>query len=216
MALNDLTRQLMLAVARDNDLNAAKKIIQIMCENEKSASNKRFCQNIQNYLHTSSLNIMEVPADLTGMLIMEDVSVSFQPARYWVSERELQLSESLISLHEASDILRQAGVNFRNAALLYGLPGTGKTEFGRYLAWKMNKPFAYLKFSSLIDSYLGKTAKNLTKVFDYIEKTKCVFMLDELDAISEQRGSAGEGTGKKMDRVVITLIQCLDKLSSVN
>ncbi len=39
----------------------------------------------------------------------------------------------------------------------------------------------YINFSYLIDSYLGKTAQNLRKVFDYCKGQKCVLMLDEVD-----------------------------------
>ena len=59
------------------------------------------------------------------------------------------------------------GIPYTNSTLLYGVPGTGKTEFARYVAFKLGLPYAYLNFSCLIDSYLGKTAKNLNQVFDY-------------------------------------------------
>ena len=50
---------------------------------------------------------------------------------------------------------------------IYGEPGTGKTEFAKYVAFKLGVPYAYLNFSYLIESYMGKTAQNLQKVFDF-------------------------------------------------
>ena len=98
--------------------------------------------------------------------------------------------------------------------MLYGEPGCGKTMLGRYIAYKAELPFLYLNFSSLISSYLGKTGENLQKVFDYIKDNRCVLMLDELDAIGLERGQKAE-VGE-MNRIVINLMQCLDRLDTNN
>ncbi|MRY42773.1 AAA family ATPase, partial [Parabacteroides distasonis] len=80
-----------------------------------------------------------------------------------------------------------------------------------YIAYKLNMPFAYLNFSNLITSLLGKTGENIQKVFDYISTMKCVFMLDEVDAIGLERGKDSTG---ELSRVVINLMQALDKFEN--
>ena len=72
----------------------------------------------------------------------------------------------------------------------------------------------YLNFSNLISSYLGKTGENLQKVFDYIKTNNCVLMLDEIDAIGLERGQTKE-VGE-MSRIVINLMQCLDRADMNN
>ena len=76
----------------------------------------------------------------------------------------------------------------------------------------MGVPFAYLNFSQTVDSYLGNTQKNISRVFDYIKQQKCVFMLDEIDAIGMRRQDNKE-IGE-MSRVVISLMQNLDTLTN--
>ena len=102
-------------------------------------------------------------------------------------------------------------VYFSNSYLLSGESGTGKTTFGRYIAHSLDLPFAYLNFNQCINSLLGSTAKNLEKVFNYISKQRCVFMIDEIDAIGLRRGKEDLG---EMARIVISLMQCIDKLST--
>lgn len=95
--------------------------------------------------------------------------------------------------------------------MLYGETGTGKTTFGKYVAYKLGLPFAYLNFSQCITSLLGGTSKNIDKVFEYVSKQKCVLMLDEIDAIGIKRGKEDLG---EMSRVVISLMQSFDLLDN--
>ena len=97
--------------------------------------------------------------------------------------------------------------------LLEDVPGTGKTMFGRYIAFKKKLPFCYLNFSRVVDSYLGATSRNITKVFSFAATNPCVFLLDEVDAISCNRAQGmGGGADKEIGRVTITLMQEFDKL----
>ena len=107
--------------------------------------------------------------------------------------------------------LSMMGIKYLNTTLLYGESGTGKTTFGKYVAYKLDLPFAYLNFSHCISSLLGETSKNIEKVFDYVSKQKCVFMIDEMDAIGIKRGKEDLG---EMARVTIGLMQSLDLLQN--
>lgn len=93
--------------------------------------------------------------------------------------------------------------------------GTGKTQFGRYLAYTMGVLFCYFNLSRMVDSLMGGTSKNLNKVFNYIKGTPCVFMIDELDAISSNRArSDSTSASGEMNHTTISLMQNLDQLSS--
>lgn len=85
-----------------------------------------------------------------------------------------------------------------------------KTELARYIAYKADLPFVYLKFSGLISSALGKTQQNIGHVFDYARRSPCVLCLDEIDAIGMSRG--GKDDVAEMSRVTIALMQELDRL----
>ena len=209
--MNDLERRLIESVCR-NDLQSAKKIVKIILEQDKTQKNRMFVNRYLTMLNNSAMNLMELPADLKNLLIMEDVSVSFNENRYYLSNRESKVVEKILKLNKASQRLAEIGVNYINSTILYGESGTGKTTFGRYVAYKMGVPFAYLNFSRVVDSYLGSTQKNISKVFDHVKQQKCVFMIDEIDAIGMRRQDSKE-VGE-MSRIVISLMQNLDTLTS--
>lgn len=209
--MNDLDRKLIETVCR-NDLQSAKKIVKIILEQDKTQKNRMFVSRYLTMLNNSAMNLMELPADLKNLLIMEDVSVSFNENRYYLSNRESKVVEKILKLNKASQRLAEIGVNYINSTILYGESGTGKTTLGRYMAYKMGIPFAYLNFSRVVDSYLGSTQKNISKVFDHVKQQKCVFMIDEIDAIGMRRRDSKE-VGE-MSRIVISLMQNLDTLTS--
>lgn len=209
--MNDLDRRLIESVCR-NDLQSAKKIVKIILEQDKTQKNRMFVNRYLTMLNNSAMNLMELPADLKNLLIMEDVSVSFNENRYYLSNRESKVVEKILKLNKASQRLAEIGVNYINSTILYGESGTGKTTLGRYMAYKMGIPFAYLNFSRVVDSYLGSTQKNISKVFDHVKQQKCVFMIDEIDAIGMRRQDSKE-VGE-MSRIVISLMQNLDTLTS--
>ena len=208
--MNDLDRRLIVAVCQ-NDLQSAKKIVKIILEQDKTQKNRMFVNRYLTMLNNSAMNLMELPNDLKNLLIMEDVSVSFSENRYYLSNREGEVVKKILKLNKASQRLAEIGVNYINSTILYGESGTGKTTFGRYIAYKMGIPFAYLNFSRVVDSYLGSTQKNISKVFDHVKQQKCVFMIDEIDAIGMRRRDSKE-VGE-MSRIVISLMQNLDTLT---
>lgn len=209
--MNDLDRRLIEAVCK-NDIQAAKKIVRVVLEQDKTQKNRQFVNRHLMMLNNSAANLMELPADIKNLIIMEDVSVSFNERRYYLSAREQEISNRIFKMNGAATKLAEIGVNYVNSTILYGESGTGKTTFGRYLAYKMGVPFAYLNFSRVVDSYLGSTQKNISKVFDYVKQQRCVFMIDEIDAIGMRRKDSKE-VGE-MSRIVISLMQNLDMLTS--
>lgn len=158
--------------------------------------------------------MIELPYDLKGLLSVEDVSISFQEGRYYLSERENKIYEHIVRMKKVNERLMEMGIPYINSTLLHGESGTGKTTFGKYVAYKTGLPFCYMNFSHLVDSYMGGTSKNINKAFSYAISNPCVFMLDEIDCISIRRSdtSSSSGTGGEMARVTITLMQEFDKL----
>ncbi len=209
MALNEDVKSLIRCVA-DNDFQQARRFAGIIVNNEKASCNQYFCKSIKNKLETKH-NFIELPCDMKGILKMEDVSNTFNENRYYLTEKEKQLFNQIDATNNTNKKLTEMGIKYLNATLLYGESGTGKTTFGKYVAYKLGLPFAYLNFSQCISSYLGSTSKNIEKVFDYVSKQKCVLMLDEVDAIGIKRGKEDLG---EMARIVIGLMQSFDLLEN--
>lgn len=212
--MNNNLRILMTFIAH-NQSDQARAFVKKYCETNEVKSDCGYCNMLLTQLRRSGGYMLELPPDVQNLLFKEDVSGTFIPERYYVSKREADLTERILRKNRSAQRLGNAGINYLNATLLYGESGTGKTQFGRYLAYTMGVPFLYFNLSRTIDSYMGGTSKNLNKVFNYIKGTPCVFMIDELDAVSTNRANSdGTGAGGEMNRTTVSLMQNLDQLSS--
>lgn len=214
MGLTDNQKRLIQAVSQ-NDIQSAKKCAIACVTEDTTAKNKWFCNKYKQILESSGSNMMELPYDLKNILCMEDVLNSFKENRYYLSGREKTVFENIVRMKKVNERLMEMGISYLNSTLLYGESGTGKTTFGRYVAYKMGMPFCYLNFSNLVDSYMGNTSKNISKAFNYVISNPCVFMLDEVDCISIERSNSSDGgSSAEMARVTITLMQEFDKLTN--
>jgi len=93
---------------------------------------------------------------------------------------------------ENEDILATYGLKPKRKVLFYGPPGTGKTLTAKVMNSIIGYPLVFVRFESVISSYLGETASNLRKIFDFIEKGKWVVLFDEFDIIGKQRDDPAE------------------------
>lgn len=207
--MDTFTRQLYESIA-DNQLNNAKKCLKAILEENNKKCDQFIKNKVLNKLNTSSLNLIELPYDIKGLVDVENVELTFNEKRYVITKEDEMIIDQVINAFNVNDKLMEYGIKYLNSLLLHGAPGCGKTMLGRYIAYKLKLPFAYLNFSNLITSKLGGTGENIQRVFDYISTIKCVFMLDEIDAIGSARGTdVGE-----LSRIVINLMQNLDKFDN--
>ncbi|MFA5413914.1 MAG: ATP-binding protein [Methanoregula sp.] len=104
----------------------------------------------------------------------------------------LDILQEIPKEHENSVLFSSYGLKPRNKILLCGPPGTGKTLSAKILSSEIGYPLIVVKFESVISSFLGETATNLRKIFDYIEKGKWVVLFDEFDIIGKKRDDPSE------------------------
>lgn len=102
-----------------------------------------------------------------------------------------------------------------NKYLFEGAPGTGKTETVKQLARLLNRQLIIVETSSLVDSKLGQTAKNIVSVFNEINNLKSpshyIVLLDEFDAIAMDRINSNDL--REMGRATTTILKELDRLN---
>ena len=199
-----------------NDIVKAKRCALAVLANDKAAGNERWRNSMKQRLLNQDVGFIqaEIPYDVRTLVVVEDVSETFIPERFFVSSDCEEIINRVATMHRAKDFMNEHRISYLNSTLLYGASGTGKTMFARYIAHTFNLPFIYLNFSRIVDSYLGKTSSNLASVFQFIHTFPCVFMMDEMDCISLERKGNGSGAGGEMDRVTITLLQELDRLAN--
>lgn len=152
---------------------------------------------------------VKLPSYLSDLLYLEDPP-NIQPERYFVTERAEEIFSKIDTLNAVAGQMKQKNIKFLNSVLLYGESGTGKTQFGRYVASKMDLPFVFINLSTIRNGVMGETSRQIDKVFKYISKTSCVFMMDELDTIAGRRGGEYGSLSGESDRIVTSIIQLMD------
>jgi len=117
------------------------------------------------------------------------------------------IDEILIE-HNRLDVLRSYGLFPAQKILFCGPPGCGKTLAAEIIAHSLSLPLVLVRMDSVISSFLGETAANLRKVFDYISCNPVLALFDEFDALAKDRGdSADHG---ELKRSVNAVLQMMD------
>ena len=209
MGMSDNMLACIRAIA-ENRIQDAKQYAICCCVEDSTKKNESKVQYYKKLLENGSDNVMEVPMNIKGLVKMIDVS-DFNENRYYLGRQQADVFTRIIKAVNTTTKLLEYGIPYTNSTLLSGIPGTGKTEFAKYTAYKLGLPYVYLNFSYLIDSYMGKTSQNIQRVFDFCKGMKCVLMLDEIDCIGLARKGGG-GPDGEIARITISLMQALDDL----
>jgi len=167
-------------------------------------------KNQPNIMPLSKLPITSpIPKDMTkGFPLLE-----IQTGYYSFEDLILKdpIKDGLLELIEETknkQKLAAYGLRPRQKLLFYGEPGTGKTLTARIIGSTLGRPLVYVRFDSIVSSYLGETAANLRKVFDFIETGEYVVLFDEFDIIAKKRDDPHEHG--EIKRVVNNFMQMLD------
>lgn len=99
----------------------------------------------------------------------------------------------------------------RSKLLFCGPPGCGKTLCAEIFASELGLPFYLVKIDRLISSYLGETATNVRKIFEFARKQPCVLFFDEFDALARARGDDSEHN--ELRRVVNSLLIFIERIT---
>lgn len=105
--------------------------------------------------------------------------------------------------------LEKGGFNL----LLFGAPGTGKTELCRQLARETGRDLLQVNISEVRSMWVGESEKNVQAIFDNY-KTLCrnsqkapILLFNEADAIINKRNTGGDQRAvEKMENSIVTIL----------
>jgi SpoVK/Ycf46/Vps4 family AAA+-type ATPase len=104
--------------------------------------------------------------------------------------------------------LDAAGIPRRRRVLLHGPPGCGKTSAAEAIAAELMAPLAVVRLDAVVSSYLGETAANLRRIFEFASVGRWVLFFDEFDALGRSRDDPTEHG--EIKRMVNAVLQMLD------
>lgn len=164
MGMDNLMLSCIRALA-ENRIQDAKQAAIACCVNDTTKKNAGKTGYYKKLLENGTTTLFELPANLKGLILMQDVS-DFNESRYYLGAKQRALYSQIKMGADVTTKMLAYGIPYTNSTLLHGVPGTGKTEFARYVVFKLGLPYAYLNFSCLIDSYLGRTTIALMQSLD--------------------------------------------------
>jgi len=217
MTTTELIKQLFLSFS-SNDNNAFEQAAREYIEREKRKKHNIVAKELEKALYNTVgkpisekryKNNLPIPRDTEKgfpLLEIQHFEKSFD-SLIIPADTKNQL-EQIIREFKDSDILATYNLNNKKKILLCGKPGTGKTFSAQIISSVLNIPLVYIRFDAIISSYLGETAGNLRKVFDYIENGTWIVLFDEFDIIGKNRDDNHEHG--EIKRVVNNFLQMLD------
>lgn len=108
-------------------------------------------------------------------------------------------------------LFKRVGIKPPKGLLLYGPPGTGKTLIARALASNVDAKFMKIVASSIVDKYIGESARMVREMFAYAkEHEPCIIFIDEVDAIGGKRAGEGSSSDREIQRTLMELLNQLD------
>ena len=82
--------------------------------------------------------------------------------------------------------------------LLFGPPGTGKTEIARRIADSASCFFLSLKGPDLKAGYVGQSGERVQKIWEHARSTgRCVIFIDECEGVFARRGGTNSDTASE-------------------
>ena len=217
MTNSELIKQLFLSF-NNKDNEAFVQTAREYIEREKRKKHTIVAKELEKALYQSATvssnqrrfkQSMPVPRDTEKGFPLLEIQHFEQDFESLILSQETKAQlERVIREFKDADILATYNLNYKQKILLCGKPGTGKTFSAQIISSVLNIPLVYIRFDAIISSYLGETAGNLRKAFDFIENGIWIVLFDEFDIIGKNRDDNHEHG--EIKRVVNNFLQMLD------
>ncbi|HAS4572866.1 TPA: ATP-binding protein [Vibrio cholerae] len=200
-----------------NSINLTRKLIDALKNNgdfvAAAGLEKKLATVQSSPIKSQGLFEKPVPVEKDNRFALADrIFPSPDESKVFLSAAKSEEIKSFLTYILKQERLREVGIPANPSLLLYGMPGTGKSQLANYIASELNLPLVIARSDALISSYLGSTSKNIRSLLEYASTEPCVLFLDEFDSIAKARDDKNE-IGE-LKRVVVSLLQNIDSLNN--
>ncbi|WP_245536795.1 AAA family ATPase [Turneriella parva] len=169
---------------------------------EQLLSDENLSPGVLNQMAHALVQASKVsPAQDSGKIIARLLASNRQPDKPLEEESKVHTAYSLEALNLSVDPnqIVQSLKSFlssprspRNGVnlLFYGIPGTGKTEFARYLSHCLSRDLIIKRGSDLLGMYVGSTEQSIAAAFKQAQQNEAVLLIDEADTFFQSRVEA--------------------------
>jgi len=218
MASGKLLRQLIKYGAR-GEIEAFRAAAEAAISEERQKQHHLLANDLERLLYGERMALdgglrgahpkLELPRAGEGDLpLLEERPVVREEGDIVLSDATAAALAEIVREHHRADVLMAHGLQPARRLLFFGPPGCGKTLAAEIIAGALSLPLVLVRLDSLISSFLGETASNLRRVFDFVSATPVVALFDEFDALTKDRGdSADHG---ELKRAVNAVLQMMD------
>ncbi len=213
MARGDLMKKLIASYGRDD---VFRTVVEQIIGEEERKNNRILARSLRKSLDQIGESARVAPP--SKLLPFPDEARDFieriepqrTPTELLLSHENTELFAGILREFRQADRLRSHGLTVRSKLLFCGPPGTGKTMCAGVFAGELGLPLFHVRLDALVSSYLGETATNIRKTFEFARRQPCVLFFDEFDALARSREERSE-TGE-LRRVVNSLLQFIERI----
>ncbi len=223
MARGEILRKLFQSFSR-NEREAFYAAAMELIQDEKSKNHNLLARDLEKILqngHSKTLasdnalwkHYPEVPKDKeTGLPLIDVRQFDLTWDNVILTQENLDILQKITLENRKQEVLEAYGLQPKSKLLFCGPPGCGKTLTAKVLSGVLGIPLVYINLTAVFSSYLGETATNLKKIFDYVERGEWIVLFDEFDAIARDRNTPNEHG--EIKRLVNSLLQLIDTSNS--
>lgn len=216
MAKADHIKKLVASFGRTQEFRAATLRI---IEDATSQGKKPFADSLRKILdaNVSPAYQARPQSGLTNLAgeinpaaeLIDEINVSRGLNDIVLSPETRSLIEGIIEERRRSEELRRHRLPLSSRLLFSGPPGCGKTLCAEVLARELSLPLYSARIDVIISSFLGETASNLRRIFEFAACKSCILFLDEFDALARTRSDVTEHN--ELRRVVNSLLLMIER-----
>lgn len=161
---------------------------------------KQFLKRLARFL---GLSATETSDPLTSLAQKIEARATLETIPLAESQRQT-LKE--ISMHARDN---------REAIVLFGVNGTGKTIAAEVIAGRLKRDLYRVDLSKIVSKYIGETEKNLSRLFNAAESAGAILLFDEAEALFGKRSEVKDAHDRYANLEISYLLQRLESFDGL-